>query len=135
MSNQKHTIFHGKFVKGENGKLVPAATSRTKYDAFLSSLVVGQTVNIFMEGNKDDGTLDQLAKIHVCLAEMARSTGHTVEELKVEVKKQAGLCFTTKHNGEQVLYCKTLADCSKEELSSVIDAVIKIGDELGMNFR
>lgn len=135
MNKQKHTVFHGKFMKGENGKLIPVPASRAKYDAFLNTLVEGQTVNIFMEGNKDDGTLDQLAKIHVCLAELARETGHTVEELKVEVKKAAGLCFVTKHNEEHVLYCKTLADCSKEELSSVIEAIFALGDTVGIDFR
>lgn len=132
---QKYNIFHGKFIKGENGKLSPVSLSKAKYEAFLAGLVPDQTVNIFMEANKDDGTLDQLAKIHACLAELSRITGHTVEELKVEVKKRTGLCFITNINNEKVLYCKTLADCSKEELSSVIEEIIRLGDEVGVNFR
>ncbi len=135
MSKQKYNMFHGKFIKAENGKLVPVATHRAKYEAFLNALVQDQTVNIFMDSNKDDGTLDQLAKIHACLAELARSTGHTVTELKFEMKKTAGLCFVTYHNNEKVLYCKSLADCSKEELSSVIEAIIDTGDLAGINFR
>ena len=132
---QKYNIFHGKFVKTENGKLSPVSASKAKYEAFLAGLVKDQTVNIFMEANKDDGTLDQLAKIHACLAELSRSTGHTVEELKLEVKKATGLCFITNINNERVLYCKTLADCSKEELSSVIEEIVRLGDEVGVNFR
>jgi hypothetical protein len=135
MSKQKYNIFHGKFIKGENGKLIPVAMSKLKYENFLNALVLDQTVNIFMEANKDDGTLDQLAKIHACLAELARSTGHTVSELKFEIKKAAGLCFLTNHNNEKVLYCKSLADCSKEELSTVIESIIDAGDLVGLNFR
>ena len=135
MSKQKYNMFHGKFMKGSNGKLSPVGGSKAKYEAFLNTLVENQTVNIFMEANKDDGTLDQLAKIHACLGELSRATGHSVEELKVEVKKSSGLCFVTKHNDENILYCKTLADCSKEELGSVIEVIINLGDTVGINFR
>ena len=88
---QKHNIFHGQFIKTEGNKLVATAKSKGKYEAFVSGMEIGQTVNIFMESNKDDGTLDQLAKVHVCIRELAKELGYTFEEMKLEIKKMSGL--------------------------------------------
>ncbi len=132
---QKHNIFHGQFIKGENNKLSATSKSQHKYDEFLKGVEVGQTVNIFMEANKDDGTLDQLAKIHVCIRAISTETGETFEKTKLDITKMSGLCFVTPYNGENILYCKSLGDASKEELSLVIETIIEVGDTLGINFR
>ena len=132
---QKHNIFHGQFIKTEGNKLVATAKSKGKYEAFVSGMEIGQTVNIFMESNKDDGTLDQLAKVHVCIRELAKELGYTFEEMKLEIKKMSGLCFVTRHKEEDILFCKSLADASKEELSMVMEAILQAGDTVGINFR
>lgn len=132
---QKHNIFHGQFVMGPNGKLNVAEKSKVKYAEFLKHIEPDQTVECFFETNKDDGTLDQLAKVHVCIRELAKETGATFEEMKLEVKKRAGLCFTTDFNGERVLFCKSLGDASKEELSLLMEAIITLGDFNNINFR
>lgn len=132
---QKHNIFHGQFIKTEDNKLTPVGGSRAKYDLFLKTLEVGQTAGVFIESNKDDGTLDQLAKIHVCIRELAKEIGYTFEEMKLEIKKQSGMCFITTVKDEKVLFCKSLGDASKEELSLVMDSVVEIGDTVGINFR
>jgi hypothetical protein len=48
-----------------------------------------------------------------------------------EIKRQAGLCFNK--GGSE--YCKSFGDCSKLELSSVIQELIKTGDDVGSNLR
>ena len=135
MSGQKHSIFHGQFVMGTNGKLGVAEKSKNKYSEFVKGIAPGQTIECFFEANKDDGTLDQLAKAHVCIRELAKETGATFEEMKLEVKKRAGLCFTTDYNGEKVLFCKSLADASKEELGLLMETIIALGDFNNINFR
>ena len=132
---QKHSIFHGKFVKNDNGKLIPAGNSRVKYEEFLKTIEVNQTVDIFMEANKDDGTLAQLAKVHVCIRKIADETGEDFEKSKLDITKMSGLCFITTYDDQNVLFCKSLADCSKEELSQVINTIINVGDTLNINFR
>ena len=133
--NHKHAIFHGQFIKGDGHKLQVVPKSKAKYEEFINALELNQTVNIFIESNKDDGTLDQLAKVHVCIRELGKELGYTFEEMKLEIKKQSGLCFVTEHKGEKILFCKSLGECSKEELSLVLDTIIKIGDTIGMNFH
>jgi hypothetical protein len=132
---QKHNIFHGQFIKGADNKLSASNKSKHKYEEFIKGIEEGQTVNIFMEANKDDGTLDQLAKLHVCIRAIATETGESFEKTKLDITKMAGLCFVTPYNGENVLFCKSLADCSKEELSLVIETIIEVGDTININFR
>jgi hypothetical protein len=120
---------------GPNGKLGVAEKSKNKYSEFVKGITPGQTIECFFEANKDDGTLDQLAKAHVCIRELAKETGATFEEMKLEVKKRAGLCFTTDYNGEKVLFCKSLADASKEELGLLMETIIALGDFNNINFR
>lgn len=132
---QKHNIFHGKFVKTADNKLTPVATSKAKYEEFVKHIDVGQTIEIFLESNNDDGSLAQLAKVHVCIRELGKELGYTFDEMKLEILKMSGMCFITDHKGENVLFCKSLADASKDELGLVIDAIIQAGDTVGINFR
>lgn len=133
--SQKHNIFHGKFVKTADNKLSPISSSRAKYEEFVKHITVGQMVEIFLEANQDDGTLAQLAKVHVCIRELAKELGYTFDEMKLEILKMSGLCFTTTHKDEQVLFCKSLGDASKEELGMVIESIIQVGETVGINFR
>jgi len=63
--------------------------------------------------------------------EIANELGYTFEEIKLQVKRQAGLCFM-KNNSE---YCKSFAACDRAELNLAIQACIEIGDFNNMNLR
>jgi hypothetical protein len=126
-------MFHGQFVfKGKS--LVPRGDA-TKYDAFLKTLEQEQSVEVFLESNPDDGTLTQIAKIKVCIRELAKEVGETFEEMQVQVKRSSGLCVAKKIGGDNYLICKSFGDCSKEELSMAIETIIAMGDNLNMNLR
>jgi len=130
---KKHNIYHGQFVfMGKN--LVPR-DSTAKYEAFLKTLEQGQSVEVFLESNPDDGTLTQIAKIKVCIRELAQEVGEHFEDMQLEVKKASGLCVVKTIEGERYMVCKSFADCSKEELSMAIDTIISMGDKLNMNLR
>ncbi len=126
-------MFHGQFVfKGKH--LVPRGDT-TKYEAFLKTLEQDQSVEVFLESNPDDGTLTQIAKIKVCIRELAKEVGETFEEMQVQVKRSSGLCVAKKIGGDNYLICKSFGDCSKEELSMAIETIIAMGDNLNMNLR
>lgn len=108
------------------GSLTP--TSPEKYKLFLETLKENQTIEVFMEANEDTGTVLQLAKIHVCIRELAKELGYTFKEMKTEVKRRAGLYVDDDLN-------KSLSVCSKEELGLVIETLNQIGDTVGINFR
>ena len=70
-------------------------------------------------------------RIHVMIRELASTLGYTFEEMKLLIKRKAGLCIV-KNKSE---YCKSFAECDKDELNLTIQALIDIGDETGSNLR
>jgi hypothetical protein len=94
---------------------------------YINTLEDGQIVEVYFEGQNDNGTNLQLAKIHTCIRKLASEIGMTFEEMKLEIKKKSGLFI----NGE----AKSFGDCSVEELNMVIQAIFEAGDFVGVNFR
>lgn len=133
---EKHNIFHGQFMLNNVGAFVPATQAATeKFRMFKESLLPNQKVEVFMESNVDNGTVPQLAKIHACIRELAKNAGYSFQDMKFEIKRLSGLCVEKEINSNKFLICKSFADCSTDELGMVIQAVIELGDEHGINFR
>ena len=122
--------FVGKYIK-KNGRLEFASLSASKqYEVFVSHIPEGQIVECFYEQQHDDGTLPQLAKIHVMIKQLATHIGETVENIKLLVKDKAGLCIAREVSGREYFLAKSFAECSRDELSLAIQAAIEIGDEV-----
>jgi len=134
MSNKKN-IYHGQFAKNEKGRLIPLPSSDIKFKEFVKNLGEGQTVEIFMESNLDNKTVPQLAKVHVCIRELAKETGYSFEDMKLEIKRRAGLCVRKNLNGDSFMVCKSFSDCSSDELSLAITAIIEVGETVNINFN
>ena len=63
--------FNGKYKK-ERGILKPISIADMKqYEKFVSKLADGAIVEFFYEEQHDDGTLPQLAKLHVMLKQLS----------------------------------------------------------------
>lgn len=122
--------FNGKFLK-KNGRLDFSTLAATKqFELFVSNIPEGSIVEFFYEVTHDDGTLPQLAKLHVMLKHLATHIGETVENMKVLVKDRAGLCIAREVAGKEYFLVKSFGECSKEELSLAIQAAIEIGQEV-----
>jgi hypothetical protein len=122
---------NGKYKK-ERGMLKPLSIASMKqYEQFVSRLQEGAIVEFFYEEQHDDGTLPQLAKLHVMLKELATHIGETVENMKLLVKDKAGLCIAREVSGKEYFLAKSFGDCSREELSLAIQAAIEIGEQVG----
>jgi hypothetical protein len=135
MKGKKDNMFTS-ILRKDGGKLIyTSKADETIYKLFLDSLEPGQTVEIFLDANKDDGTLAQLAKIHKCIREIAKETGDNYEDMKLLIKKKSGLCVKKEVDGEVVMICKSLANASKTDLAMVIETIIEIGDMVGVNCR
>jgi|TARA_R100000479_G_C6343242_1_gene186160 hypothetical protein len=116
----------------KDGKLVYNIKAQENiYNTFVKDLPEGTKVEIFVSVSDGNGTNAQIAKIHVSIRQLANEVGYSFSEMKLLVKRKAGLCFNK--NGTE--YCKSFGDCSKEELNSVIQEIIELGDELGSNLR
>lgn len=122
--------FNGKFIK-KNGKLDFSTLAASKqFEVYVSNISEGSIVEFFYEVTHDDGTLPQLAKLHVMLKHLANHIGETVENMKLLVKDKAGLCIAREVAGKEYFLAKSFGECSKEELSLAIQAAIEIGQEV-----
>lgn len=122
--------FTGRYVK-RNGILQPVSSAQSKqHELFVSRIPEGSIVECFYEVQHDDGTLPQLAKLHVMIRQLATHTGESVENLKLLVKDKAGLCIAREVSGKEYFLAKSFGECSKEELSLAIQAAIEIGEQV-----
>ncbi len=113
----------------EDGKLVvDGLGNEIRLEAFLKGCKDGTKLEITLEEINSSGSYAQLAKIHACLRELSRESGHSVDELKKFVKDKAGLYSKP---GE----LRSLGDASKAELSSVIQIILELGDSLNCNLH
>ena len=123
-------VLTGKYKK-ERGLLKPITVASMKqYEHFVSHLQEGDIVEFFYEKQHDDGTLPQLAKLHVMIKQLAVHVGETFENMKILVKDKAGLCLAREISGKEYFLPKSFAECSKEELSLAIQAAIEIGEQI-----
>jgi hypothetical protein len=121
---------NGKYKK-EKGVLKPLTISAIKqYEKFVSKLPEGTIVEFFYEQEHDDGTLPQLAKLHVMLKQLSMHIGETVENMKLLVKDRAGLCIAREVAGKEYFLAKSFGDCSRDELCLAIQAAIELGEEV-----
>ena len=120
----------GKYIK-QNGKLMFSTLAQAKqYEMFVSKIAEGSIVEFFYEETHDDGTLPQLAKLHVMLKTLSMHIGESVENMKLLVKDRAGLCIVREVAGKEYFLAKSFGDCSKEELSLAIQATMEIGQDV-----
>jgi hypothetical protein len=123
-------ILVGKYKK-ERGLLKPVTLAGSKqYERFVSDIPDGSIVEFFYELQHDDGTLPQLAKLHVMIKELATHIGETAENMKLLIKDRAGLCIAREVSGKEYFLAKSFGECSKDELSLAIQAAIEIGEEI-----
>ena len=122
------------FVKAsvKDGKLYfPIKAMGTKYRKFFEQLQDNSKLEIFIGVSGIKGSNPQLARLHAMIREIAQEIGYTFEEAKIQVKRSSGLCFVK----DKKEYCKSFADCDKDELNLAIQSCIEIGDFNGMQLR
>lgn len=121
------------YVVDEKGVLAPRNEKELqKFNRMLHSLKPGNRVSMMCEVVKDDHSLVQLAKVHALIRELAYCTGNDFEDVKLEVKRKAGLTIKSKDSeGKSLEIVKSFAECSKDQLSMAIQACIELGNEFG----
>jgi len=128
--SQKHNVFSVRLVK-RNGKLVPVEAYAPLMADYTQSIEEGQLVEAFLDAYKTDCTNPQLAKIHASIRQLALEVGCTFKEMKQVIKINSGLMWFGKDNEK---YEKSFADCSKEEMTLVIEALNEAGEAVNMRF-
>lgn len=111
--------------KGDTLEFI-SPTDEITYKMFKNAVPDGSLVELYTEIQSDDGSLAQLAKIHAMIRELCLHTGDSFEDMKLIIKKRAGICIEKELDGSKFLYCKSLGNCSKQELSLVIQALQEV---------
>lgn len=123
------------YIVDDKGVLAPKDDKELqKFNRLLLTLKPGNRVSMMIEVIKDNHSLVQLAKVHALIRELAHCTGNEFEDVKLEVKRKAGLTVKSKDKDNpdrHIEYVKSFADCSKEQLSMAIEACIQLGNEFG----
>lgn len=107
-----------------DGKLVPKTEmGKHKLENYLKNVEEGGFIMLTYEELSKGGTYAQISKLQACTRELSKHLGYTHEEVKDMVKVRAGL-----YNSEGDI--KSFADCTKEELTLAIQAVLDLGEQV-----
>ena len=106
-----------------NGKLEHTVKAKEGIlNDIIKDLPEGTKIEVFANTVGMKGSNAQLAKIHAMIRQLANDIGEDPVSLKEHIKKQA-------------MIDKSFADCDLEELNSVIQTIITLGDWSGSNLR
>ena len=130
LNKMKDNLFVNATIK--DGKLhFPIKAQENRYIKFLSQFPNDTRIELFVGANNGKGSVAQLAYIHSMCREIANEIGYTFEEIKLQVKRKAGICFIK--DGTE--YCKSFSQCDKSELNMVIQTCLEIADFNGIQLR
>ena len=133
--SQKENMLHAQLERKGDKLEFRDPIKKKLYSDLVANLEQGQVVDIFLDANVDDGTLAQLAKVHASIRELAKHTGYSFEDMKLEIKHAAGLCIKKEIHGESFMICKSFSKCSKTELGLAVTAIQEVGQTVGINFE
>ena len=115
-----------------NGKLKFASKyAENRYNKFFSKFPDDTKIELFVSAHNEKGSLAQIAKAHVMIRELAHDIGYTFEEMKLQVKRHAGLCIVVNKTED----CKSFGKCTRQEMDMVIKTCQQLGDFNGSNLR
>lgn len=123
-------------LKKKDGKLIyQKAGQENIYKQFLENIKEGSVIDVFMEVHTDDGTLEQLARLHAMIRNIAIHSGMSPKEIKILIKEACGFCFVYKIKDKEYLECQSFADLGKPELGLAIEECFRMGEELGIQLK
>tara|TARA_R110002167_G_scaffold68715_1_gene194006 strand:- start:2687 stop:3079 length:393 start_codon:yes stop_codon:yes gene_type:complete len=121
-----------KLIKKDGKLKIREGADSSYYKNFVNNLEEGQIAEAFFDSSTNNGSKAQLAMIHACIKKLASEIGYTFEEMKLEIKAQSGLAHGDLKSSDG--YVKSFADCSKEELSNVIETIKQAGTLVNIVF-
>jgi hypothetical protein len=106
-----------------NGKLEHTVKAKEGIlNDIIKEIPEGTKIEVFANTMGMKGSNAQLAKIHAMIRQLANDIGEDPASLKEHIKNQA-------------MIDKSFAECDMEELNSVIQTVLSLGDWNGSNLR
>lgn len=94
----------------------------------------GKEISLTIDKYIDKKSTNQNRYLHKILTLLAEYLGYSLIEMKILVKKEVGLYdyVINKKTGEQIKELKSVGNMTKEEVGKMIDYVLQIGAEAGL---
>lgn len=109
------------FAKKENGKL--QLNNKEALNQWIKKLPDGEDIAIRFVAQKDFKSTRQLRLLYKEFREIAKFTGSSVEDVKLDMKYHFGLCYTHTIENKNITICKSISDLKKSEISELIESV------------
>jgi hypothetical protein len=137
MSQETRRLVTARMKVGESGELEYIhQRDKIMVREWRKTLPAGSVVDVTMELELDEATGAQIKKIHAMIGEIADAGAIPFDEAKLLVKKRCGMAIEFPVGGGKTEWqIKSLAACSKKEISNAIEAAILVGDHLKLNLR
>lgn len=117
-------------LKMKNGKLIYLnEKDKLSHKLFLEKIQEGDEIEVFMNPVTDKASYAQISKAHACIRALAKESGHSFDEMKQVVKSYSDI------PAESGKGYKSFSECSKEEMSRVIDLCIQMGEDLNLSLE
>lgn len=101
-----------------NGKL--EFNNKDQLKRWIDGLNEGDHVVAKFNTQEGYKSFRQVRLCYACLRSIMDKTGHSLEEVKYLMKKYQGLCAHHIIEGENIVFCKSISDFTKAELSDFI---------------
>ncbi len=108
---------------------------RAAIPGFVAKMVPGKPYEVWCRPFKRRRSIDQNAKMHVMIRELARHVGHSEGELKDYLKEEYGPKEKRTMFGRTYVGPKSTADYNVEEASEIIEILHMLGAEVGCGFQ
>tara|TARA_Y100001973_G_C5174092_1_gene320837 strand:- start:1289 stop:1651 length:363 start_codon:yes stop_codon:yes gene_type:complete len=116
-------IFSSILIKKDGKWEHTLSVKKDQYNELMDNLPDGSKIELFIEVSGKKGTHAQLKRIHAMIRQLANDIGDDPISLKADIKEKA------------MIPGKSFKDCDTEELNSVIQTILSVGDMLGSNLR
>ena len=124
-----------KFKKKGDKLVINGKHNATIYAKYIATLKEDDDVDVTFDARPGDKTYSQVARMHKGLRALAVSTGFVFSELKLAVKREAGLYIEITDNDGTYTEYKSFARCSFDEMVVALEALYALGDLAGVNLR
>lgn len=87
---------------------------------WTKNLEDGEDIVVKFNISREYKTFRQVRLAYSCLRKLSQDLGYTVEECKMLMKLNQGLCASHEIEGTSITFCKSISEMTKKELSDFI---------------
>lgn len=108
---------------------------RGAFSSFIGAMVHGKPYEVWIRPFKQRRSLDQNAKMHVMIRELAKHIGYSESEMKNVLKSEYGPVHSVRIGDRDIVVPKSTADYDRAQAGEMIELIQMLGAETGCVFQ